>query len=355
MKYQDLGFTTNHEAYKAQEGLGSYNVGRVVAEHKERYTLKTPSQEFDAELNGSLRFGALSRYDLPAVGDWVAFSEFDESRALIQAIYPRSSIIERQAVGTKGQIQIIATNIDAGLIVQGLDRDFNINRLERYVTICNSASVSPIIVLSKVDLLQPSEAASRIQEIKDRVTNVPIVAVGMHATTKYESLQQLIVKGKTYCLLGSSGAGKSTLLNHIAGNTLMKTSALSSSVNKGRHTTTHRELIVMENGGIIIDNPGMREVGISDANQGLELTFEDILAHAENCKFRDCTHSFEKGCAILNAVETGQINEESYANFQKMQLEKQHFESDFLERKKKGKDLGKLIKNMKKQRKGNKY
>lgn len=355
MTYQDLGYTDTLEQYRIEQGLNSFALGRVIAEHKDRYILKTPEKEFDAELIGSLRFGANDRYDLPAVGDWVAFSEFDETNALIHQVYPRSSILERRAVSSKGKTQIIATNIDVGLIVQGMDRDFNINRLERYTAICNTASVAPVIVLSKVDLIGEQELGERIQLIKNRLKELLIVPVSIYSTEKYTALETLIEKGKTYCLLGSSGAGKSTLLNHISGNHLMKTGAVSPTLNKGRHTTSHRELVLMQNGGILIDNPGMREVGLSDIADGLEMTFEDILAFADFCKFRDCTHSFEKGCAILKAVETGEINEASHANFQKMQLEKQHYESDLLERKKKDKNLGKLIKNMKKQRKGNKY
>jgi len=355
MTYQDLGFNDTLAQYRQQHGLDAFMTGRVIAEHKERYTIKTPEAEFDAELVGSLRFGAIDRYDLPAVGDWVAFTEFDEGRALIHHVFPRNSIVERKAAGARGKVQIIATNIDVGLIVQGMDRDFNINRLERYVTICHTSRIRSIVVLSKIDLISPEELNTRIQAVKNRLNAVTVVAVSMHTHEKYAGLTPLIERGQTYCLLGSSGAGKSTLLNHILGNDHMATGEISSSVNKGKHTTSHRELILIENGGILIDNPGMREVGLTDLADGLETTFEDILDYAYSCKFRDCTHSFEKGCAILKAVENGEIHEDSYANFQKMQLEKQHFESSFLERKKKDKDLGKLIKNMKKQRKGNKY
>jgi ribosome biogenesis GTPase len=354
MKIEYLGYNKNLEVYRKENGLDSFEIGRVISEHKERYIVKNDKNEFESELIGNLRFSAESRYDLPAVGDWVAFSEYDEGKALIHKVFPRSSIIERQAVGKSGQIQIIATNIDYGLIVQAVDRDFNINRIERYLTICYASKVEPIIVLSKIDLISDTDLANIIQQISKRVNNFPIVTVS-NQTVGYEKLKPLIQSGKTYCLLGSSGVGKSTLLNSLSDKEQMKTGEISSSVNKGKHVTSHRELFVLNNGGILIDNPGMREVGIADTKSGLEITFETILEYAEQCKFNDCTHTTEKGCAILAAVENGDIDNNSFSNFRKMVKEKMFFESSALERKKKDKELGKLIKSVKMQKKFNKY
>lgn len=355
MTLQDLGYNDVLEQFKIEQNLHSFETGRIISEHKERYTVKTPKTEFDAELLGNLRFTAESRYDLPAVGDWVAFSEYDANKALIHKVYPRVSILERQAVGKKGHIQIIATNIDFGLIIQAVDRDFNVNRLERYLTICNASKVEPIIVLSKADLLPESHLENIVHQVKTRIKDVVIITVSNQITEGYDNLNQIIQKGKTYCLLGSSGVGKSTLLNHISGKSLMRTGHISTSVKKGRHITSHRELVVMENGGILIDNPGMREVGISDLSDGLEITFETIFEYTENCKFKDCTHTHEKGCAVLEAVENGNIDSNAYANFQKIEREKLHFESSVLEKKKKDKSFGKLVKQVKKQRKQNKF
>ena len=355
MTYRDLGYNDALERYRVEEGLDPFEIGRVVSEHKERYVVKTDDKELESELLGNLRFTAESRYDLPAVGDWVAISEYDTDKALIHAVYPRASIIERQAVGKKGQVQIIATNIDFGLIVQAVDRDFNLNRLERYLTICNTSNVEPIIVLSKIDLLEPTDLEKIILQIEQRVKDIAIIPVSNEIAHGYDRLDQMIQKGKTYCLLGSSGVGKSTLLNNLSGKTLKETGHISASVNKGRHITSHRELIVLDRGGILIDNPGMREVGIADTTGGLETTFESILEYAKDCRFKDCTHMHEKGCAVLEAVENGEIDEGAYANFRKMEKERIHFESDALARKKKDKDLGKIIKGVKKLKKQNKY
>jgi ribosome biogenesis GTPase len=354
MTIKDLGFNDKLEKYRTEQNLYSFEIGRVILEHKERYILKTEENEFDAELIGNLRFMAESRYDFPAVGDWVAFSQYDDGKALIHAIFPRNSIIERQAVGKSGQIQIIATNVDYGLIVQAVDRDFNLNRLERYLTICNASKVKPIIVLSKIDLIGASELEAILTQINQRINDVPIYTVS-NLTKGYAELESIIQSGKTYCLLGSSGVGKSTLLNSFIGELQMKTGEISSSVNKGKHITTHRELLILKNGGIMIDNPGMREVGIADTASGLETTFESIYEHANNCRFKDCTHSHEKGCAVLAAIKNGEIDEDAYSNFLKMEKEKTHFETDAIERKKKDKDFGKMIKNVKKHRRNMKY
>jgi len=233
-------------------------------------------------------------------------------------------------------------------LVQAADRDFNINRLERYLTICNSSKVSPIIVLTKIDLIDEQRAAELVEGIKARIKNLPIIAISNESQDGYDNLMAIIEKGKTYCLLGSSGVGKSTLSNNLSGKLLMRTDSISQSTNKGRHVTSHRELIILENGGILVDNPGMREVGITDSASGLEITFDLITLHSKNCRFKDCTHTKEKGCSVIEAVEKGEIDQSSYQNYLKMEREKAHFESTVVERRKKDKDFGKMLKNYKK-------
>lgn len=354
MTIEDLGYNSKLEKYRKELNLDSFEIGRVISEHKNRYVVKTKNTEYDSELIGNLRFTAESKYDLPAVGDWVAISEYDENKALIHSVYPRHSILERKAVGKLSQTQIIATNIDFALIVQSVNRDFNINRIERFLTICYSSKIEPIVVLSKIDLLEKSELEKILEKINKRIKGISIVAISNESKIGLDKIKSKLTKGKTYCLLGSSGVGKSTLINNLVGEKLMITGEISESIDRGKHITTHRELIVTEN-GILIDNPGMREVGITNSTAGLEITFDEILELSNKCKFNDCTHTNEKDCAILKAVENGEINSESYLNFLKMERERDFFESSVEERKKKDKNFGKLLKNFKKKRNQDKY
>ena len=302
-----------------------------------------------------MRFSAKGREEFPAVGDWVALTTYDADFAIIHKILPRFSIIKRQAVGQFGEIQIIGTNIDYALIIQAVDRDFNINRLERYLTICYASKVSPIIVLTKTDLITEQQLSELIDSLSTRIKKNPVFAISNETQNGYEAVKEIIKKGKTYCMLGSSGVGKSTLSNNLSGKTIMKTDAISQSTNKGRHVTSHRELIVLESGGILIDNPGMREIGITDSANGLETTFDSIVTISKNCKFKDCTHTNEVGCSVLEAVEIGEINYSSYKNYLKMEREKAHFESTVEEKRKKDKEFGKILKNYKNDMKRNKY
>lgn len=347
MTLEDLGYNSELENYRKNQKLDSFGVARVISEHKERYIVKTTEKEYDAEILGNLRFTAQSRSDFPAVGDWVAISEYDENKVLIHSVFPRKTIIERQAAGKQGEKQIIAANIDYAFIVQAVDRDFNINRIERYLTICNSAKVKPIILLTKADLVSDVELTRMIGSVQKRIIKVPVFAISNESQKGIQKLKESIEKGKTYCLLGSSGVGKSTLLNNLLGKSLMKTNTISASSNKGRHVTSHRELQVLEDGGILIDNPGMREVGITDSAGGLEITFETIVELSKDCKFKDCSHTKETGCAVIAAVEKGEIEKSFYDNYLKMEREKEHFESTVVERRKKDKDFGKMLKNYK--------
>jgi ribosome biogenesis GTPase len=355
MTLEDLGYPVDLESYRKDKGLSSFGVGRVISEHKERYLVRTADKEYDAEIIGNFRFAAKQRSDFPAVGDWVAIAEYEEDKALIHAVFPRTTIIERQAVGKQVEKQIIATNIDFAFIVQAVDRDFNINRMERYLTICNTSGVKPLIILNKTDLIAAHELTRLIATIQSRIKQVPVMAISNETLAGIDQLKEQMLKGKTYCLLGSSGVGKSTLLNNLSGRQIMKTNAISTSTHKGRHVTSHRELFVLASGGILIDTPGMREVGVADAATGLEMTFETIVQLAQHCRFKDCTHTTETGCAVLSAVENGEIDQASYENYLKMEREREHFESTTAERRMKDKDFGKMMKNFKKNRKSNKF
>jgi len=355
MKLEHFGYNDKIEKLRIQYNLVDFEIGRIISEHKERYIVKTEKGELEAEITGNLRYTANTREDFPAVGDWVAISEYDDNKVLVHSIFPRKTIIERQAVGKQGEKQIIATNIDFAFIVQAVDRDFNINRIERYLTICNTSNVKPIIILNKIDLINDTVLTDLMSKVQERVKQVPVIAISNESQKGIERVKEHIVKGKTYCLLGSSGVGKSSLLNNLSGKQLMKTNTISTSTNKGRHVTSHRELIVLENGGIIIDNPGIREVGIADSIGGLEKTFEKIVQLSKNCKFKDCTHTIEIGCAVISAVESEKVDKLFYENYQKMNREKEHFESTVAEKRKKDKNFGKMVKQFKNLKKSNNY
>ncbi|MAX79850.1 MAG: ribosome small subunit-dependent GTPase A [Crocinitomicaceae bacterium] len=353
MTLTDLGYNNELEKYRQEQNLTAFEIGRVTQEHKDRYKVSTGATEWDCELIGNLRYTAQDRSDLPAVGDWVAFAEYDEGKALIHAVLPRHYTLERQAVGKFGEKQIIATNIDYGLIVQSVNRDFSINRLERYLTLCYASNIEPIIVVSKIDLIDKQQVDVLIKEIENRIQNVPLLSVSNATQAGIAALKEKVYNGKTYCLLGSSGVGKSSLINSLSGKTQMKTGAISNSIDRGKHVTTHRELIPLVNGAILIDNPGMREVGITETSGGIETTFEQIQELALQCKFSDCTHTNEKGCAIKQAIESGTIDEASFENYLKMEREQAHYSSTVAEKRKKEKAFGKLYKQYKKSKSRN--
>lgn len=348
IQLEDLGFTVELAQYRKRNIEENLITGRVVSEHKERYMVKTTHNDFECEIIGNLRFTANSRADFPAVGDWVAVSPYDQDKALIHAIYPRKTMIERQAIGKTGEKQIIASNIDVGLILLSSDRDFNINRLQRYLAICQSSGVGAVIILTKIDLLSEHQLTQLTKQVKERANRIPLVCISNKTQQGFQDLNKHIMKGKTYCLLGSSGVGKSTLINSLSGHSKMKTGQISTSTHKGKHITSHRELHLMESGGIIIDNPGMREVGIADAGTGIDLTFNQIIQLSEHCRYADCSHTSEDGCTVKSALDQGEIDEMSYQNYLKMVREKDHFESTVAERRKKEKSFGKMVKHFKK-------
>ncbi len=355
MKLEYLGYNEDLLNFRIKNDLTDFEVGRVTKEHKERYIVQTENSEYEAEITGNMRFSADCRLDFPAVGDWVALTVYDSDFAIIYKIYPRKSILERQAIAKFGESQIIAANIDYAIITVAVDRDFNLNRIERYLTLCYSAKVEPIVLLSKIDLISKSELGNYLLETKNRLKDIKIIPLSSETKFGYDNLESCLLKGKTYCFLGSSGVGKSTVINNLTGKEIMKTSNISTSTNKGRHITSHRELVILENGSLLIDTPGMKEIGIADTTDGLEITFDSIIQLSQNCKFTDCTHTHEKGCAVLEAVENNIIDKDAYKNYFKMEREKIHFQSSIYDKRKKDKHFGKICNEIMKYKKQNKY
>lgn len=347
MKLEELGYNSEWNSFLENIEMDTIEPARVVAQHRDRYIVKTPEGDFDAEITGNLRYTVTSQSDYPAVGDWVAIVRFDEQKALIYSIFPRQTTLARQAVAEYGEQQIIATNIDLALIVQAVDRDFNLNRIERYCTLCYSANVEPILVLSKTDLIEKEQLSELEQQIKERLNSIDILPISNLSRSGVETLMSSLMRGKTYCLVGSSGVGKSSLINNLLGESLMQTSAISHTTNKGKHCTTHRELFVLESGAILIDNPGMREVGVTGTATDIDKTFDEIAEFSSQCKYSDCTHTSETGCAVLNAIETGIISQSAYDNYIKLEKEQEYFNNSAAHKRKKNKEFGKKIKNIK--------
>jgi ribosome biogenesis GTPase len=345
MNINDLGFTADLTAYLEENNLSHFTVGRVTQEHRERYVVSDGDKEFEAGITGNLRFSASSRTDFPAVGDWVTITVYDSDQAIIHEILPRKSVLERLAVGKPGETQIISANIDAAFIIQAINNNFSINRLERSLTICYSANIEPVLVISKIDLSTEEEVNDAISNLEKRDSRIKYILLSNMTLQGLDQVLDFIQKGKTYCVIGSSGVGKSTLINNLLKKNVLKTGQISLSTNKGRHVTDHRELFVLENGGIIIDTPGMRELGIADSANGLEITFDLIVSLSQKCRFKDCTHTNEIGCNVIVAVNDGEIDKDSYENYIKLQRETAHYESTIAEKRKKDKVFGKLIKN----------
>jgi len=345
MNLTDLGLTGDFSTYLEKNNLTDFSIGRVTQEHRERYVVSDGEKEYDAEITGNLRFSADSRADFPAVGDWVMMVVYDSDQAIIHKVLPRKTMLARKAVGKTGEIQIISTNIDVAFIIQAINNNFSINRLERYLSICYSSGIEPVLVLSKIDLSTEEEIHNAIGELEKREKKVRYILLSNLTFQGLEQIMNFIQKGKTYCVVGSSGVGKSTLINNMLKRQIMKTGNISHSTNKGRHITEHRELFVLENGGIIIDTPGMKELGIADSGEGIKTTFEDIYTLSLKCRFNDCKHINESGCAVIEALNNGYIDRDSYENYLKMHKEQERFQTTVVERRRKEKVFGKLLKN----------
>jgi ribosome biogenesis GTPase len=349
-KLKEIGFDEWFLEAVCPESLERFEVARVVAVHKDRYTVSNGEVDTLAELIGKIMFSASSPLDYPAVGDWVLANFYDENTlAIIHEILPRKSLLKRKTPGKKVDFQLIAANIDVAFIVQSLNENFNLRRLERYLVMVNESNIKPIVLLSKSDLLAPEDIAYRISDIQKVMPDLQVIPFSNEDESGLDSVKEVMQKGLTYCLIGSSGVGKTTLLNSFIGESIYKTKTVSNKESKGRHATTHRQLTKLDSGSMIVDTPGMRELGVFSVDTGIEETFSEIMARAEKCQFNDCTHVGEKGCAVLDAVEKGQLSSERYQNYMKMSRETTYNEMSYLEKRKKDKEFGKHVKSVMKQ------
>ncbi|MCP5127939.1 MAG: ribosome small subunit-dependent GTPase A, partial [Gammaproteobacteria bacterium] len=329
------------------EKIAAHGLARVVSVHKKSYTVTRGKEEVFAELSGNLLYSTDSASDLPTTGDWVYADFHDEdTHAIIHGVLPRKTHLKRKTAGRLVDFQLIAANIDVAFIIQSLNENFNLSRLERYLVMVNESGIKPVILLSKCDLISKEE----IEEIKQSVLAITPQSIVLEFSNlnreNNDSISKLLKKGHSYCLLGSSGVGKTTLLNNLIGNEKFATRSVSKTQSKGRHTTTSRQLVRLENGAMIIDTPGMRELGNISADDGLDETFSEIIEISHSCKFGNCSHTNERGCAILAAIEVGDLSEKRYQNYLKMRREAEFYEMSYSEKRKKDKDFGKLVKSI---------
>lgn len=294
-------------------------IARVTEQHRELYKVMSEYGEIEASVSGKLAYHADGQTSFPAVGDWVMIDRVEGSigNAIIHHILRRKSVLARQAAGTENAGQVIAANIDTIFICMSLNADFNIRRIERYLTIAWDSMATPVIVLTKSDLC--IDLPEKVDEITSVSMGVDVIHCSSENGNGYEAINAYVGQGKTIAFVGSSGVGKSTLINRLMGQDVLATNIIREDDDKGRHTTTHRQLLRLPNGGIVIDTPGMRELQIYTGN--LSKTFEDIEEIAARCKFGDCSHATEPGCAIRKAIGNGILSERRFESYQKLQRE----------------------------------
>jgi ribosome biogenesis GTPase len=352
MKLKDLGFDEGFLERWDDSLQQGYGLARVTAVDKDRYAIRNDKAEIPAETTGKLLFGARSALDLPAVGDWVCVQYFNQNTlAIIHEILPRKSLLKRKVAGKKIGFQPIGTNIDIAFIMQSVEFDFNVQRLERYLVMVHEGNILPVILLSKRDLISEEDIEEKIHAIKSANPNSTIIAFSNKTGKGLEDIKKLLERGKTYCLLGSSGVGKTTLINRLIGENMYATDSIREKDGKGRHVTARRQLVILDRGGLIIDTPGMRELGNIGVDTGLRKTFLDIAELAENCRFNNCTHIDEPGCAVKEAVKKGKLPARRYQNYLKIRKESEFHEMSYLERRQKDKKFGKMVKAVMKDKK----
>jgi ribosome biogenesis GTPase / thiamine phosphate phosphatase len=316
------GWTAELQAAFAPYEAEGFGAGRVASEHQHIYTLFTDAGERLARVTGRLRHEAAGRADFPAVGDWVVvkLGGADDESSTIRAILPRRSKFSRKAAGDTADEQIVAANVDTVFLVMGLDGDWNPRRLERYLSVARDSGAAPVVLLSKADLCDDPEARRRDLE----AFGSPVLVVSARTGDGLEQLAPWFVRGRTVALLGSSGVGKSTLINRLLGEDRLRTADVRASDDRGRHTTSNRQLLQLPGGALVIDTPGMRELQLWDVGSGVVASFDDVAALAELCRFGDCGHEAEPGCAVARAVASGELDGERLASFRKLQKELKH-------------------------------
>lgn len=320
MNLKELGFDEYFEKYYSDYREKGFSIGRVYVEHRGMYGLYTEEGELMGEVTGKMRYAASCRDAYPAVGDWVIISPpAQNGNATIHAVLPRKSKFSRKAAGAETEEQVVASNFDTVFIVSSLNKNYNLRRIERYLTTAWESGGNPVIILSKADLC--TDAEEKIREVQSTAIGVPVYAISSVTGQGIEDLNNYFKEGNTVAVMGSSGVGKSTLINCLAGEAILEVQEAREDDDRGRHTTTFRELVLLPSGGLIIDTPGMRELQLWDGDEGIHEAFEDIETIAAGCRFGDCRHEKEPGCAVKRAIENGTLSLERFESYKKLQRE----------------------------------
>lgn len=336
----------SEQYYKIASVHPEYELGRVISQEKDLFRLVMDKEECMARVSGKFRYNVSAISEFPSVGDFVLVEHsFKDDVALIHKVLQRKSVFIRKAAGKNCMEQVVAANIDTIFLCMALNGDFNIRRLERYLSIALDSGAVPVIILTKIDLCDDLQA--KRFEIENVAVGVPVMEPSGLTGDGLQQIKQYLQKTKTVAFIGSSGVGKSTLINRLLGEECLKTNTIRKD-DKGRHTTTHRELFLIPDSGMVIDTPGMRELGMWKAGKGIEHAFSDIEKLAEKCRFHNCIHTSEPGCAVRAAMEGGMIDEERLKAYKKLKAENSYMEDTgnyMLAKKKKFKEIAKYNKN----------
>lgn len=320
MDLKGLGWDDFFAAQLAVSDTPILEPARVIEELKGHYRVHAESGEYLVKISGSMRFDAGDRSDFPAVGDWVGIErEKQKGRATIRALFSRKTKLSRKVAGRRNDEQVLAANVDTVFIVSALTQDLNLRRIERYAVLAWDSGALPVVLLNKADLA--GDATALVTEVQAAVPGVEVHALSCVTREGFKSLERHLVAGKTCVFLGSSGVGKSTLVNALLGEASQSTGPVRTADDRGRHTTTSRHLFVLPRGAIVIDTPGMRELRLWAGDSGVAAAFDDLEEVANQCRFRDCRHESEPGCAVRKAIETGGLDADRFANYQKLEGE----------------------------------